>query len=73
MPYFVSDEQPDCSGWATIKISPSGQVETIGCHETMNEATAQMIAVSLDEGIEVGGRYSVNEDMNSRIRRAAGR
>lgn len=57
MPYFISNEQDDCAGWATIKISASGEIETIGCHETMNEAVAQMIAVSLDEGIEPGGEY----------------
>ena len=57
MPYFISDEQADCAGWATIKIDDDGSVETIGCHETMNDAVAQMVAVSLDEGIEPGGEY----------------
>ncbi len=57
MPYFISNEQDDCDGWATIKISEDGDIETIGCHETMNEAVAQMIAISLDEGIEPGGEY----------------
>ena len=57
MPYFISDEQDDCAGWATIKIDDDGTIETIGCHETMNDAVAQMIAVSLDEGIEPGGQY----------------
>ena len=57
MPYFISDEQDDCAGWATIKIDDDGTIETIGCHETMNDAVAQMIAVSLDEGIDPGGEY----------------
>jgi len=57
VPYFISDEQADCAGWATIKIDDDGSVETIGCHETMNDAVAQMVAVSLDEGIEPGGEY----------------
>ena len=57
MPYFISDEQADCAGWATIKIDDDGSIETIGCHETMNDAVAQMVAVSLDEGIEPGGEY----------------
>ena len=61
MPYFISDEQDDCAGWATIKIDDDGSVETIGCHETMNEAVAQMVAVSLDEGMEPGGMYENNE------------
>ena len=60
MPYFISNEQDDCAGWATIKIDDDGSIETIGCHETMNEAVAQMVAVSLDEGIEPGGEYEGN-------------
>jgi HK97 family phage prohead protease len=60
VPYFISDEQDDCAGWATIKIDDDGSVETIGCHETMNDAVAQMVAVSLDEGIEPGGEYEGN-------------
>ena len=58
MPYFISDEQDDCAGWATIKIDADGTIETIGCHEEMNDAVAQMIAVSLDEGMEPGGEYN---------------
>jgi len=60
VPYFISNEQDDCAGWATIKIDDDGSIETIGCHETMNEAVAQMVAVSLDEGIEPGGEYEGN-------------
>jgi HK97 family phage prohead protease len=60
VPYFISNEQADCAGWATIKIDDDGSIETIGCHETMNEAVAQMVAVSLDEGIEPGGEYEGN-------------
>lgn len=58
MPYFVSNEQDDCAGWATIKIDPDGTIETIGCHEEMNDAVAQMIAISLDEGMDPGGEYN---------------
>jgi HK97 family phage prohead protease len=60
MPYFISNEQADCAGWATIKIDDDGSIETVGCHETMNEAVAQMVAISLDEGIEPGGEYESN-------------
>jgi HK97 family phage prohead protease len=69
MPYFISDEQDDCAGWATIKIDDDGAIETIGCHETMNDAVAQMLAVSLDEGIEPGGEYdrgAADEDVEER-------
>jgi HK97 family phage prohead protease len=55
MPYFVTDQSADCNGWATIKQDG----EVIGCHNSKEEAIAQMIAVSLAEGIEPGGDYLV--------------
>jgi HK97 family phage prohead protease len=51
MPYFITDEAPDCSGWATIKDDG----EVIGCHVTKQDAVDQMIAVSLAEDMEPGG------------------
>ena len=66
MPYFISDEQDDCAGWATIKIDDDGSIETIGCHPTMNDAVAQMVAVSLDEGIDPGGEYDRATDNATR-------
>jgi HK97 family phage prohead protease len=61
MPYFISNEQDDCDGWATIYIEDDGTIETIGCHQNMNDAVAQMVAVSLDEGIDPGGEYERSE------------
>lgn len=51
MPYFITDEAPDCSGWATIKDDG----EVIGCHENKQDAVDHMVAVSLAEDIEPGG------------------
>jgi HK97 family phage prohead protease len=51
MPYFITDSSPDCSGWATIKEDG----EVIGCHETKEDAIAQMVAVSIAEDMEPGG------------------
>ena len=51
MPYFVTDQSPDCNGWATVKEDG----EVIGCHDSKEDALAQMVAVSLGEGIEPGG------------------
>ena len=51
MPYFITDESPDCSGFATIKEDG----EVIGCHATKQDAIDQMIAVSIAEDIEPGG------------------
>ena len=52
MPYFITDESPDCDGWGVVKTDG----ELIGCHTTMQAAIDQMVAVSLAEGIEPGGR-----------------
>lgn len=56
MPYFISDTEPDCSGWATVKIDEGGEPITIHCHVTKQEAIDQMVAISLKEGLEPGGQ-----------------
>jgi uncharacterized protein len=59
MPYYISDKQSDCQGWATIKAdSPDSTPETIGCHEMKEDAIDQMIAVSLSEEIEPMGDWA---------------
>jgi len=55
MPYFITDESPECSGWATIKEDG----EVIGCHDTKQAAIAQMVAVSIAEGMEPGGERAL--------------
>lgn len=52
MPYGISENQGDCSGWATVKEESDGSFTTIGCHETKDDAISQMVAVSLAEDIE---------------------
>jgi hypothetical protein len=54
MPYFISDQNPDCAGWAVQKDDGS----VIGCHSTKEAAIDQMVAVSISEGIEPGGEAS---------------
>jgi len=51
MPYYITDEAEGCSGWAVVKDDG----ETIGCHGSKDDAIAQMVAVSVAEGIEPGG------------------
>lgn len=51
MPYYITNESPDCSGWATIKEDG----EVIGCHENKQDAIDQMVAVSIAEDMEPGG------------------
>jgi uncharacterized protein len=51
MPYFITDKADGCSGWATIKDDG----EIMGCHTTKQAAIEQMVAISINEDIEVGG------------------
>ena len=55
MPYFISDEQSDCEGWATVKEESDGSYTTIGCHTNKQDAIDQMVAVSISEDMEPGG------------------
>lgn len=52
MPYGISDNQGDCSGWATVKEESDGSFTTIGCHESKQDAINQMVAVSIAEDME---------------------
>lgn len=59
MPYFISDQQTDCDGWATVKDDGSGPV-TIGCHASKQDAVDQMVAVSLAEDMPPGGERDLS-------------
>jgi HK97 family phage prohead protease len=62
MPYYISDQMTDCAGWATIKAdTPDSTPETIGCHQTKQDAIDQMIAVSLSEEIEPMGDWATRK------------
>lgn len=54
MPYYITDQAENCSGWAVVKSDG----ETIACHETKQDAIDQMVAVSVAEDIEPGGELS---------------
>ena len=58
MPYYISDKQSDCSGWATVKEESDGSYTTIGCHENKQDAIDQMVAVSISEDMEPGGEIN---------------
>lgn len=58
MPYFISESQSDCAGWATVKEEADGTYTTIGCHENKQDAIDQMVAVSIAEDMEPGGEVS---------------
>lgn len=52
MPYYITD-QTDCPAWAVVKEDG----EVVACHETEAAAIDQMVAVSLAEDIEPGGKW----------------
>jgi HK97 family phage prohead protease len=58
MPYFI-EQVP--TGWNTVKDDG----EVLGEHKTKAQAIAQMVAVSLAEGIAVGGERAVAESSYS--------
>lgn len=56
MPYYITDKNPDCSGWAVEDQAG----ETFGCHTTKQGAIDQAIAISLSDNEEfVGERAAV--------------
>ena len=59
MPYYISQDNPDCSGWAVEKEDG----ESIGCHTTKQSAIDQMVAVSIAEGMEPGGERGKRADV----------
>jgi len=46
MPYSVVNSHPDCTGWAVVKDSTN---EVMGCHNTKNQAQAQLTALNIAE------------------------
>jgi len=50
VPYYITSES-ECPSWAVVKDDGS----VIACHDSKESATAQMLAISLEEGIEPGG------------------
>lgn len=51
MPYSITKDNPDCSGWAVV--DPDNVV--FGCHQTKAGAIAQAVAISLSTGEEFVG------------------
>ena len=56
MPYFITDQHPDCDNWAVVKADG----ELLGCHPNELSAIDQMVAVSMAEDVEPGGTYKGN-------------
>lgn len=69
MPYGISQNQSDCSTWATVKQETDGSFTTIGCHTNKQDAIDQMVDVSLSENVdpigEVGNRQMIEMDQET--------
>lgn len=57
MPYYITDKMPGCDGWAVLK--EDGDI--IACHPDKQSAIDQMVAASLNENIQPGGEYQMNQ------------
>jgi hypothetical protein len=58
MPYYISDTQPSCSGWATVNAD--GKV--LGCHDIKDAAIKQMVAVSVATGERAAGQWEHRDE-----------
>lgn len=67
MPYFITNSNPDCNGWAVEKEDG----EVMGCHVSKQDAIDQMVAISIAEDMEPGGERQVNLNLPQYIRAAA--
>jgi hypothetical protein len=67
MPYFISDKNPNCSGWAVEKEDG----EVMGCHQSKQDAVDQMVAISLAEDMAPGGERVVDLKLPAYIQNAA--
>ena len=65
MPHYITDQNPDCSGWAVEKEDG----EVIGCHTTKQDAIDQMVAVSIAEEIEPGGERDIKDTEQRQVDR----
>jgi HK97 family phage prohead protease len=69
MPYFISDKQDDCAGWATTMQDSNGSYTTLSCHDNKQDAIDQMLAVSISEDMEPGGEVNSRSKMKKIERR----
>lgn len=60
MPYYITETNPDCSGWGVEKENG----ELIGCHTTKQDAIDQMVAVSIAEDMEPGGERAAPDALS---------
>jgi HK97 family phage prohead protease len=52
MPYYITEENAECSGWAVMAVDSE---EVFGCHTTKQSAIDQAVAISLAEDVDFLG------------------
>ena len=63
MPYYITNESPDCNGWAVMAVDSE---EVFGCHTDKQSAIDQGVAISLAEDVEfLGERASRAVDLSA--------
>jgi HK97 family phage prohead protease len=69
MPYGISQNQSDCSNWATVKEESDGSYTTMACHDTKQGAIDQMVAISISENMQPLGEINSRSEMKKIERR----
>ena len=63
MPYYITNENAECSGWAVMAVDSE---EVFGCHTDKQSAIDQAVAISLAEEVEfLGERASRAVDLSA--------
>lgn len=63
MPYTVTNNHPDCEGWALVKDATN---EVVGCHKTQSQAEDQLTAINISEfGENRAEGYAPNDGMKN--------
>jgi len=52
MPYGISNNQSDCSGWAAVKQESDGSYTTLKCYISKQDAIDRMVAQSIAEKLD---------------------
>lgn len=62
MPYWITDQHPDCSGWAVVKEDS----ELVACQDTKQDAIDNAVAISLAEETDFMGERTDKMDNDER-------
>jgi len=65
MPYYISDEQPDCAGWAMVLKKDDGALETLGCHTSKQDAIDHMVAAAINTDGEAMGELDTRNEQRA--------